>query len=518
MATDFRRDLEPASGKLTYEEARLKRIEDNKKRMEELGLKDQLSLFTKSPSKTNTPRKAIKKNLQECAVEIRRSPRVTRKPSVNYYEKNRAEVEGTGCPRKRIGRVLKRGFISPAARSEASVRASEIKTGHPSFVKAMLRSHTSGGFWLGLPSDFCITHFRKDELVILEDEDGLEWETIYLHHKKGLSGGWRGFSIDHDLEDGDAVVFELVKPTRFKVHITRAVGSKSLECTPNVALRSKSYRYALKENKENEHVNSALHKVLKREQQETEDAENRVSKRRAKLGAKSLKRKLDLSEDSACKYSVGDEPLHKKVIIEVSDSDNESPGDAGLKERQKSSGRRILRHRPPATKSVEKPVVPPLNVKISKGETQRNNKNGEEKNVHEPQRRKVTEAIQTPVVDKKKGVVLTKKVTEAIRTPVVDKKKGVVLTKKVTEAIQPPFVDKKKGVVLTKKVRFAAVPKTSACATTKSSLKLPPGAKIKAWGVCSIARNCNMSRKLPGTGTRKYSFFSPGKRPVAKAR
>ncbi|KAG6542705.1 hypothetical protein Mapa_015864 [Marchantia paleacea] len=488
MATEFSRDLESASDKLilsedpetgsdklTYEEARLKRIEDNKKRMEELGLTDQVSLFAKSSSKTNTPRKAMKKtNLQDCAVEIRRSPRVTRNP-VNYNEKIRAEVDGTGRRSKGIGRVLKRGFISLAAKSEAAVRASEIKTHHPSFVKAMLKSHTSGGFWLGLPSDFCITHFRKDELVILEDEDGLEWETIYLHHKKGLSGGWRGFSIDHDLEDGDAVVFELVKPSRFKVHITRAVESKSDDCPPNVASRSKSYRYALKENKENEHVNSALHKVLKREHQDMEDPENRVSLKRAKPAAKSRKRKLDLSESSATEHSGGDEQLQKKVFIEISDSDDECPGDAGLTESQTKSGRRVLRNRAPATNRVEKPVVPPLNVKASKGETKRNNKNRGEKNVTESQRRKVTQGNQTPV----------------------DKKKGVVLTKKV------------------RNVKKAVVPKTHTSATTKSSLKLPPGAKIKAWGVCSIARNCSTSRKLPGA--RKYSFFSPGKRPMAKA-
>lgn len=53
---------------------------------------------------------------------------------------------------------------------------------------------------------------------MLEDEEGLEWECVYLHNKHGLSGGWRGFSLDHDLEDGDAAVFELVTSSRFKVY------------------------------------------------------------------------------------------------------------------------------------------------------------------------------------------------------------------------------------------------------------------------------------------------------------
>lgn len=48
-----------------------------------------------------------------------------------------------------VGRpLLRRGYVSPAAKNEAAVRAGDIKTSYPSFVKAMLKSHTSGGFWL----------------------------------------------------------------------------------------------------------------------------------------------------------------------------------------------------------------------------------------------------------------------------------------------------------------------------------------------------------------------------------
>lgn len=35
--------------------------------------------------------------------------------------------------------------------------------------------------------------------------------------KTGLSGGWRGFSIAHKLLEGDALVFQLIKPCKFKV-------------------------------------------------------------------------------------------------------------------------------------------------------------------------------------------------------------------------------------------------------------------------------------------------------------
>lgn len=42
-------------------------------------------------------------------------------------------------------------------------------------------------------------------------------ETKYLAHKSGLSAGWRGFAIEHELVDGDALVFQLTEPTSFKV-------------------------------------------------------------------------------------------------------------------------------------------------------------------------------------------------------------------------------------------------------------------------------------------------------------
>lgn len=57
--------------------------------------------------------------------------------------------------------------------------------------------------------------------MVLEDENGKEFEAKYLAEKVGLSAGWRGFSIAHELLEGDVVVFQLVRPTTFKVYIVR---------------------------------------------------------------------------------------------------------------------------------------------------------------------------------------------------------------------------------------------------------------------------------------------------------
>lgn len=53
--------------------------------------------------------------------------------------------------------------------------------------------------------------------MVLEDESGREYEATYISKRTGLSGGWRAFALDHKLDDGDALVFELYQPTSFKV-------------------------------------------------------------------------------------------------------------------------------------------------------------------------------------------------------------------------------------------------------------------------------------------------------------
>ncbi|CAK7348001.1 unnamed protein product [Dovyalis caffra] len=100
----------------------------------------------------------------------------------------------------------------------------------PSMIKCMLPSHVSGGFWLGLIKEFCKDHLPKEDAkIVLEDESGKSFEIVYLARKVGLSGGWKKFAQLHKLSEGDVVVFNLVKPTKFKVYIVRANGSEEVD-------------------------------------------------------------------------------------------------------------------------------------------------------------------------------------------------------------------------------------------------------------------------------------------------
>lgn len=161
-------------------------------------------------------------------VEVRRSSRVANMPAPDYKEQI-AEKDVTSSRPGSFKRrsLLNRVYASDEARSYAIERATEVQSNleqeFPIFVKPMLQSHVTGGFWLGLPLQFCKLNLPKcDATITLIDEDGEKYDATYLAYKTGLSAGWRGFSIAHELVDGDALVFQLIEDTTFKVYIIRA--------------------------------------------------------------------------------------------------------------------------------------------------------------------------------------------------------------------------------------------------------------------------------------------------------
>ncbi|XP_059659903.1 putative B3 domain-containing protein At5g58280 [Cornus florida] len=220
----------------TYEEVRKQRLQDNKKRFEDLGIlkiSRSLSDIKKSEKK---PQQRHTKPLSGSAylLEPRRSSRA-RNPVPSY----RDEVD-IGLPPLRKRSKFNSSWASYLARPLNEVKSasyeerarafrfaeklqSNLQSENPSFVKSMVRSHVYSCFWLGLPSKFCEEHLPKSTIEIaLEDENGAEYEAIYIGARVGLSGGWRAFALDHKLDDGDALVFELIEPSRFKVYIVKA--------------------------------------------------------------------------------------------------------------------------------------------------------------------------------------------------------------------------------------------------------------------------------------------------------
>ncbi|GMP48397.1 hypothetical protein CsSME_00015764 [Camellia sinensis var. sinensis] len=111
-----------------------------------------------------------------------------------------------------------------------------VADGFPSFVKCMLPSNVTHGFWLILPKKFCNLHLpMHDTTVILADECGKEYEANYLVERHGLSAGWRAFSLAHRLLKGDRLVFHLIKPCTLK-----DPGNDILSSDKNIRTRKKA--------------------------------------------------------------------------------------------------------------------------------------------------------------------------------------------------------------------------------------------------------------------------------------
>ncbi|XP_057442111.1 putative B3 domain-containing protein At5g58280 isoform X2 [Lotus japonicus] len=213
----------------TYEEARKQRLEENKKRFQDLGISrisknlTEIASAAKKTPKTPPRLPKLKSNI-DGVVEPRRSSRV-RNPVTTYREDVNADLPSL---RKRsrsrpsswesyVARPLDEIKVATERERNRALDAAEafqmnLQTSYPSFVKSM-----------GLPSRFCEEHLPKTLYdMILEDEDGSEYEAVYIGKRSGLSGGWRAFALDHKLDDGDALVFELVEASRFKIYICRA--------------------------------------------------------------------------------------------------------------------------------------------------------------------------------------------------------------------------------------------------------------------------------------------------------
>lgn len=217
-------------GKLSYEERRQKRVEENKKRLEDLNLVHlSQALQNLSPKSSPMKRAGKPRVMEKQMVAVRLSARVASNPAPVYVE---ISLPRFSSPRKSYGvaktrdfsnRVIATDDVREYAIEEAEkLNAKLDEEGFPTLIRPMLPSHVTGGFWLGLPTDFCRRSLpRNDGMVTLVDEDGVEYPVVYLARKRGLSGGWKGFAEAHELVDGDAVIFQVISQSVLKVYIIR---------------------------------------------------------------------------------------------------------------------------------------------------------------------------------------------------------------------------------------------------------------------------------------------------------
>ncbi|KAG8076966.1 hypothetical protein GUJ93_ZPchr0006g43744 [Zizania palustris] len=215
---------------ISYEEQRRRQVEQNKQKLEELRLHHLSAAVREATTKPSPTKKRKTRASRDVAGDVppRRSGRLASLPEQPKYRDEFHDFEkkirrSYGKRRDLSNRVYATDEERAYAMDAAQELEEKIGSDHPIFIKPMLQSHVTGGFWLGLPTHFSRKYLpKRDETIVLVDEVDDEFDTLYLANKKGLSGGWRAFSIAHKLVDGDCLVFQLIRRTKFKVYIIRA--------------------------------------------------------------------------------------------------------------------------------------------------------------------------------------------------------------------------------------------------------------------------------------------------------
>jgi len=240
-----------------YARQRAEKIRKNRAALESIGMfqaKAELSASVAAQKAAN--RKPLKARASPSGpVEpIRRSGRdVKRVDYSGIYDSSEGRGGRGGGGRRGVGGInwdntTMDGDLVVAAQAAAQAASQqEANSKHDGCVKVLLPSHVSGGFWLQLPAEFADkmppTLGKKTfDLQVCwplrraegasgsgrggDDEEGVSgeysgevelgdsWEQIWLRKQEGnggLSGGWRGFAIDHQLATGDVMFFELVE-------------------------------------------------------------------------------------------------------------------------------------------------------------------------------------------------------------------------------------------------------------------------------------------------------------------
>ena len=230
----------------TYEQKREANVKRNEEMMRSLGMNDDAEALKAAQAQKKQRKKPVR--MADLLPSRERSSRNEGKTvKYTYDHSDRAlGIAKESKPRGPGTVVWNNSNCFDAKKAEAATTRADAfsaASALPNCVKQLLKSHVSGGFWLQLPSAFCmnmpdtITEPNPQVMFDLEGcngdglpeevPDGDVWEAIWLpkgsYPGGGLSGGWRGFSLDNNLAVGDTIVFEKLEGYRLRGTIFRAL-------------------------------------------------------------------------------------------------------------------------------------------------------------------------------------------------------------------------------------------------------------------------------------------------------
>uniref|UniRef100_A0ACD5X4X0 Uncharacterized protein n=1 Tax=Avena sativa TaxID=4498 RepID=A0ACD5X4X0_AVESA len=204
----------------SYEEQRRRQIEENKRKLDELRL-HKLSAAVRQAAAKPTPAKLLVPRNPRLDAPIRRSGRIASLPEQPDYRPGKA---------RRDDPVSVHANAKDAGRAYATSKAQELKdqlgSDHPTFIKPMSHSYATRNSTLSMPPHFTKYLPVRDDTMVLVDEMNNDFHVLYSCKTNGRKQipslrRWRRFAAEHDLADGDCLVFQLIERTKFKVYVVR---------------------------------------------------------------------------------------------------------------------------------------------------------------------------------------------------------------------------------------------------------------------------------------------------------
>ncbi|GFS33162.1 hypothetical protein Acr_00g0026700 [Actinidia rufa] len=134
-----------------------------------------------------------------------------------------AETSTYGGPEK-VNSIAKKGSVTAypvqhvsnrrpvtEGEKEKALQMAHAASTKDSIIVVMRLSHVYRGFYMSIPSEWALSHLpRKNQQVILRMKEKT-WRANfnYKAYGGGLTGGWRNFAFENNLEEFDVCLFEL---------------------------------------------------------------------------------------------------------------------------------------------------------------------------------------------------------------------------------------------------------------------------------------------------------------------
>uniref|UniRef100_A0A5B7C9C3 Putative B3 domain-containing protein REM16-like n=1 Tax=Davidia involucrata TaxID=16924 RepID=A0A5B7C9C3_DAVIN len=125
---------------------------------------------------------------------------------------------------------------------EKALQMAHAASTKDSFIVVMRPSHVYKCFFMTIPHEWMISHLppRHRDLILRVEENTWQVRFYYRVYGAGLTGGWKKFVIENNLEESDVCLFELAGGTTSTIFLDVSIFRVIQEATPPTRVISTS--------------------------------------------------------------------------------------------------------------------------------------------------------------------------------------------------------------------------------------------------------------------------------------